>query len=195
MSKRLSLSEKHLFKKVSEGNELAFQLLFEQYYQRMLSFVYSLVKSSFAAEEIVQEAFIRLWENRDLLADVRKPDDYIFIIVRNHALNYLRQLAKEQKQRVQLWECVKQQAVYTAEPFEEQEAEQLWQKILAKLSPQKQKIFRLSRDMGLTQQEIATQLKLSKNTIKNQIVDSLKVVKEHLKHSYLLFLLALQSIV
>lgn len=94
-----SFTDKQLFKEVSEGNEQAFQLVFKRYYQRMFSFAGTVVKSPHLAEEIVQEVFIRLWEQRELLAEISNPENYFFIVIRNRAYNYLRAAANEQSRR------------------------------------------------------------------------------------------------
>jgi len=176
------LSDKQLFKEVSEGDERAFQHLFTRYYPRMISFAGMMVKSPFAAEEIVQEVFIRLWEQREVLAEVKSPENFVFIVIRNHTFNYLRAAANEQNRREQLWEALQQRAADETITLEMQEADQFFEKILAKLSPQQQKIFRMSREEGFSHQQIADELQLSKDTVKKHIANSLKVFKSYLKY-------------
>lgn len=176
------LSDKQLFKEVSEGDERAFQHIFTRYYPRMISFAGMMVKSPYAAEEIVQEVFIRLWEQRDLLAEVKSPENFVFIVIRNHTFNYLRAAANEQNRREQLWEALQQRAADETITLEMQEADQFFEKILAKLSPQQQKIFRMSREEGFSHQQIADELQLSKDTVKKHIANSLKVFKSYLKY-------------
>lgn len=188
MKNEESFSEKQLFREISRGSEYAFQLIFRRYYQRMLSFVSSVVKSPYAAEEIVQEVFIRLWENRCMLGEIKNSKNYFFIMVRNHTFNYLRAATREQIRREQLWEDLEKRASGIHSILEEQEADQLLKKIIAKLSPQQQKIFRLSREQGLSHQEIASELHLSKNTVKKHVAESLKIFKLYFKKlSVLLF--------
>lgn len=176
------LSDKQLFKEVSEGDERAFQHLFTRYYPRMISFAGMMVKSPYAAEEIVQEVFIRLWEQREVLAEVKSPENFVFIVIRNHTFNYLRAAANEQNRREQLWEALQQRAADETITLEMQEADQFFEKILAKLSPQQQKIFRMSREEGFSHQQIADELHLSKDTVKKHIANSLKVFKSYLKY-------------
>ncbi|NCD04319.1 MAG: RNA polymerase sigma-70 factor [Clostridia bacterium] len=176
------LSDKQLFMEVSEGDERAFQHLFTRYYPRMISFAGMMVKSPYAAEEIVQEVFIRLWEQREVLAEVKSPENFVFIVIRNHTFNYLRAAANEQNRREQLWEALQQRAADETITLEMQEADQFFEKILAKLSPQQQKIFRMSREEGFSHQQIADELQLSKDTVKKHIANSLKVFKSYLKY-------------
>lgn len=182
MKEETSFTDKQLFKEISEGNERAFQLIFKRYYQRMFSFAGTVVKSPHVAEEIVQEVFIRLWEQREVLAEVKNPENYFFIVIRNHAFNYLRAAANEQNRREQLWEALEQRAVDASSSLEAQEAEQFFEKILAQLSPQQRKIFRMSREEGFSHQQIADELHLSKHTVKKHVADSLKILKAYLKY-------------
>lgn len=182
-----SFTDKQLFKEVSEGNEQAFQLVFKRYYQRMFSFAGTVVKSPHLAEEIVQEVFIRLWEQRELLAEISNPENYFFIVIRNRAYNYLRAAANEQSRREQLWEAMQQRAEEPDSSLEAEEADRFFEKIMAKLSPQQQKVFRMSRVEGYSHQQIADELKLSKLTVKKHVADSLKVFKGYLKYFGQLF--------
>jgi len=188
MKEASSFTDKQLFKEISEGNERAFQLIFKRYYQRMLSFAGKVVKSPHVAEEIVQEVFIRLWEQREVLAEIKNPDNYLFIVMRNHALNHVRAAANEQNRREQLWEALEQRAADAGASLETQEAEQFFEKILAQLSPQQRKIFRMSREEGYSHQQIADELHLSKHTVKKHVADSLKIFKAYLKYFGQLFL-------
>lgn len=182
LNEKTLLSDRQLFMEVSEGDERAFQHLFTRYYPRMISFAGMMVKSPYAAEEIVQEVFIRLWEQREVLAEVKSPENFVFIVIRNHTFNYLRAAANEQNRREQLWEALQQRAADETITLEMQEADQFFEKILAKLSPQQQKIFRMSREEGFSHQQIADELQLSKDTVKKHIANSLKVFKSYLKY-------------
>jgi RNA polymerase sigma-70 factor (ECF subfamily) len=182
LNEKTLLSDKQLFMEVSEGDERAFQHIFTRYYPRMISFAGMMVKSPYAAEEIVQEVFIRLWEQREVLAEVKSPENFVFIVIRNHTFNYLRAAANEQNRREQLWEALQQRAADETITLEMQEADQFFEKILAKLSPQQQKIFRMSREEGFSHQQIADELQLSKDTVKKHIANSLKVFKSYLKY-------------
>lgn len=182
LNEKSPFNEKQLFKEVSEGNERAFRIIYNRYYQRMYSFAGKVVKSPHVAEEIVQEVFIRLWEQRELLSEVKNPDNYVFIVIRNHTYNYLRAAANEQIRREKLWEALQQRAADESTSLEAEEAEQFLEKLLAKLSPQQRKIFRMSREDGFSHQQIAEELHLSKDTVKKHVANSLKIFKAHLKN-------------
>src|SRR5580698_965885 len=70
-----------------------FKRLFDSYKNRIYGYVLAIARSPYAAEEITQEIFIKLWLCRDLLPQVENLDGYIFTIARNRTLNYLRKAA------------------------------------------------------------------------------------------------------
>ena len=176
------LSDKQLFLAISKGNEEAFRLFFDRYHQKMWSFVLTLVHSPHIAEEIVQETFIKLWECRNLLADVIKPDDFLFIMMRNHLFNTLRNLTREEKQKMQLLKQLRIADTYLDHYWMEvQEATQILEQIVARLPAQQQKVIHLSRELGLSHQEIADQLSISKHTVNEYLVAALKTCRKQLK--------------
>lgn len=188
LKEKSSYSDKQLFKDVSVGDERAFRIIYNRFYQRMYSFACKMVKTPHVAEDIVQEVFIRLWEQRQLLAEIKNPDNYVFILIRNYTFNYLRAAANEQNRREKLWEALQQKVTNEATLLEKEEAELFLKKLLSKLSPQQRKIFRMSREDGLSHQQIADELQLSKDTVKKHVANSLKIFKFHLKN-YVQFLL------
>src|SRR5579863_7598535 len=71
----------------------AFNCLFDSYKNRIYGYVLAIAHSPYAAEEITQEIFIKLWLRRDILHEVENLDGYIFTIARNKTLNHLRKAA------------------------------------------------------------------------------------------------------
>jgi RNA polymerase sigma-70 factor (ECF subfamily) len=178
---RADMSDMQLFLAISKGSEMAFQFVFERYRQPMWSFVMTLVKSPHIAEDIIQESFIKLWERRDILTEVVKPKDFIFILVRNRALDALRRLATSEKEKEKLWVHLKQQSDYSDYYLEAEQASQILKDIIDQLPAQQQKAFTMSRDLGLSHQDIADELKISRNTVKKHISIALKTCREQLK--------------
>src|SRR3569833_342235 len=70
--------ENELFLHISRGDESAFRRLFELYRQRLFAFAWQLCHSAVDAEEIVQDVFLRLWEQREKLPEVSMPRKYIY---------------------------------------------------------------------------------------------------------------------
>ena len=174
----------------------SFKCLFDNYKNRLYGYVLAITDSHYTAEEITQEIFIKLWLCRDILNQVENLDGYIFTIARNKTLNHLRKAAYDLRLLKEL-----QERGLSAGPgnnnVEERamagEYDQLLQDALALLSPQRRLVYVMSRQRGLNHAEIAHQLQLSRNTVKNHMVEALRFIRHYfVEHgSMLVVLLAL----
>lgn len=159
----------------------SFKCLFDNYKSRVYGYVLTITRSPYAAEELTQEIFIKLWLSRDLLREVDNIDGYIFAIARNKTLNHLRKAAYDTRLLKELQERA---APETANNVEERalmsEYDRLIQDALALLSPQRRLVYQLSRNRGLNHTEIADHLQLSRNTVKNHLVEALRFIRHYL---------------
>lgn len=172
--------DKALLKQVAEGDKLAFRQLFDLYKLRLFAFVLQLTNSKADAEEIVQDVFAKLWESRAMLSNVEFPDKYIYTIARNKTLNHLTKLARDRQLLNQLWVNLSQTDNATEEILQAQESRRLIDEAVSRLNEQRQTIFRLSREQGLSHDEIAAQLGLSKSRVKNILVEILKHIRDYM---------------
>lgn len=173
-------TERTLLKQVADGDKLAFRQLFDLYKLRLFTFVLQLTNSKADAEEIVQDVFAKLWESRGMLLKVEFPDKYIYTIARNKSLNHLTKLARDRQLLNQLWMNLSQADNATEEILQAQESQRLIEEAVSRLNEQRQTIFRLSREYGLSHDEIAAQLGLSKSRVKNIVVEILKHIRDYL---------------
>jgi len=173
-------AEKILLQKIANGDEFAFKHVFELYKNRVYSFVVKFVHSKADAEEIVQDTFFTIWQKREMLPNIEHPRNYIYTIVRNKTYNYLNQAAKNQKILAQLWANMQVESNDIEDLTDLKDSEMLIRKGLLNLSEQKQHIFKMSREDGLSHEEIASQVGLSKSRVKNIIVDVLKYLRHYL---------------
>jgi RNA polymerase sigma-70 factor (ECF subfamily) len=162
---------------------LAFRQLFDLYKLRLFSFVLQMTHSKVDAEEIVQEVFTKLWEIRTDLVNVDYPGKYIYTIARNKTLNHLTKQARDRQLLQQVWLNLSQTENSTEAILQAQESQRLIGEAINRLSLQRQTIFRLSREQGLTHEEIANRLGLSKSRVKNILVEILKHIKDYLSLS------------
>lgn len=182
-------NEVELFVRISEGEEPAFRRLFELYRERLFIFASQISHSTIDAEEIVQDIFLKLWENRAQLSQINYPRKYIYTMARNRALDHLSSIARNKKAIQAIYDSITGVNNTTEELLQAQESQQLIYKALAQLPEKKQTIFWLSRRDGLTHQEIAQRMNMSVQTVKNNLTDILKYVRIYLSgHSELLAL-------
>ena len=181
---------KALLLKIAGGDETAFRELFNQYNKRLYSFVEQLTKSGADAEEIVQESFLKLWVNRASLPGIDHPGNYIYTIARNKTLDHIRKVSRDQKLLDQLWVNMSHADHSMEEELRTQEYRQLIDQALAQLPGQKQVVFRLSREQGLSHEAIAGRLGLSKSRVNNILVETMKFIRQYLEQHAVLLAIA-----
>ena len=173
----ISNIDKALILQISKGDEYAFRMLFDQYRDKIFSIAWKITGVRSAGEDVVQEVFIKLWMNKEKLAEVENLNAYVNKITRNHILNNLRKVAYEQ---TFLEDLIKEQSVNTekvSDPVLYNELQNLVHRAIQQLSPQQKKVFQLSRTEGLKHAEIAAQLNISRSTVKDHMVEALRSIK------------------
>jgi len=182
-------ADKELLLKISEGDEAAFRQIFNIYNKTIYSFVENFIHSSADAEEIVQETFLILWNNRGSLIAVDHPRNYIYTIARNKCYDYLAKVARNEKAMRQAWQHMRTDYNETEAILEMKESGVIIDRALLKLSEQKQVVFRMSRFDDMSHEQIAKATGLSKSRVKNIIVEVLKHLKVRLQQASILLAL------
>ena len=160
-----------------EGDPLSFEILFQKYYVRFYNFVFNLTKSSQAAEDIIQNVFMKIWINRRNLRPDQSIHNYIYVLSKREMLNHIR----DRKAYVQV-----ERLVMTEQPSEEvtdqnmalRELDDRIRKFIADMPEQRRKVFLLSRYKGLTNKEIANMMGLSVRTVDRHINLALTSLKK-----------------
>jgi len=152
---------------VSAGNEEAFRELFHLYADLLHTYIRNITKSDELAEDIVQDIFLQIWTSRETLVNIRNFRNYLFVISRNHALNVIKQMIRENKRKKQ-WE--ENRALPGQEHPEYLEPGlSLIEEAVRLLPPQQQKVWIMSRKDGMKYTEIAAATGLSRETIKKYL--------------------------
>jgi RNA polymerase sigma-70 factor (ECF subfamily) len=185
-----SINSNHIQELIA-GNESAFDIIYETYCDKIYRLAFRFLKDREQSEEIVQECFINLWMSRQKLNPEGNIWLYLYVIAKRLSLNTLRQICQSRELTGKLINYTATVHNNTEEDVLVHDLEQFTEKIINQLPKQQQLIFRLSRIEHLSHKEIADQLQISPNTVKNHMVEALKTLRSHLQYSDLIFFLAL----
>ncbi|NRF39387.1 RNA polymerase sigma factor [Pedobacter foliorum] len=184
--------DNELLTKLRNGDQTAFAEIYNQYRSKIFVYACSLCKSPDISEEIVQEVFIKVWQKRDQINTELNFGAYIKKITLNHVLNHLKKVAREKALQQQLFVFIETIRNSTEDNLLEKELLRTYDDAIAKLPPQKKLIYNLSRNEDLSHDEIAKKLNISKNTVKNHMVEATRFIRNYVNQngSVICFLIA-----
>ncbi|MCO5237439.1 MAG: RNA polymerase sigma-70 factor [Chitinophagaceae bacterium] len=163
---------------IAAGNEQAFKMFFEKHRVKLYNYLFSIVKSREIAEEIVIDVFMKIWMGRDWIAEVQNMDAFLHKVAYNKALDFLRIAARNSTlQRLVRHEMASVKEKEADFKVLEQECREIIERAILQLSPRRRKIFTLSRVEGMSYDEIAQQLHLSRNTVRNSMAEAIRSVR------------------
>jgi len=174
------IDEKKLIESIKTGGgNKDFKILYDNYYPSLYHFCYSYVKSSEIAKEIVHDSFVRLWLNRDRLDENRPVKGYLFAISRNQLIREIRRQMKNPLLRdyVEFAGGLGTEAMimYDYDTFAAgiEEAKRT-------LSPRQREIYVKSKEDGLAVRDIADELGIGEQVVRNQLSASLHKIRRYL---------------
>ena len=157
------VSEQELIERIRRGDLVSFKAVFERYYGGVHAFTRGVVDNGFHAEEITQNVFIRLWLKREALDPSRNFKAFLYTLARHEIADYFRS-DRYDRRRLRL------DLLHDAEHVQEQFA-------AAYDAAQRREVFRLSRIEGLTNDEIARRLRISKRTVEGHLNAALRTLR------------------
>lgn len=160
------------------GNEEAFEKLYVQYKPVLCKFIQTFINDSTLTDDIVQEVFVAVWLNRKNIDPEKSFTSYLMTSARNKVYDFFKETAKNRQMIEQRWLNFTKSRNNTEEALIALELDELVNLALKQLSSRKRVIFELGKLKGKSHNEIAEELGISKNTVKNHMVDSLKYLKE-----------------
>ena len=165
---------------LKEGNLQAYNELFDRYGKRLYHFSIDYLKSAEDAEEIVQEVFLKIWDNREELSADKSFESYLFTIARNGILNTIRKSRSEQSY-MNYVKVHPGKNVLLDEELDFNELDKAYHKAIGKLSLRRKEIYLLSKEQSLSNAEIATKMNISVKTVENQMTSALSEIRKNLR--------------
>jgi len=173
-------SDEELMHEIKADNMFAFDFLYKKYCKRVYKFGYSILKSTEESESLIQDVFLKLWENRHKVEKNSSVKSYIFTITYNSAISIIRKKARESE----FVEYLKSLQVINEEPVNiELEYIELKNKldlVIEALPLRQKEVYLLHRIEGLKYSEIAERLNISVKTIENHMARALTTIREKL---------------
>lgn len=174
---------------IKADNIFAYDELYNRYSKKLYNFAYSILKSIEESENIVQDVYLNLWENRLKVKNNSSVKYYVFTIAYNSSISLIRKKVLESK----FIEYLKSLNEIYQEPvdleFEYSELTNRLDKIVNALPQRQKEVFIMNRTEGLKYQEIADRLSISVNTIENHMSRALKNIREKLGVNTLIIML------
>lgn len=163
--------------KADKALEAVFGEIHRKHQKALYRFALRVTRSEQQSQDIVQEVFIKLWEHRHEIDEIRNIEDWLYRVTENKMMDFLRKAAADSRLREALWLKTKTSSRETEEFLQAKECHSILQGGVSRLPRQRKLIYRLNREQGLNHQEIAEALSISRHTVKNQLAMALRSIQ------------------
>jgi RNA polymerase sigma factor (sigma-70 family) len=174
-------NEKELLRQVAQGDRVAFQVLYKIYFPLVQRYVSLFEPSKRSLDELTQDVFVRIWDKRGRLGGVDSFKNYLFMVSRNVVFNYIRAL----KVRQRVKELDDSLETSGSNDLESELLFKQYYRIaleaMDKLPPGRRKVLKMSIDDGLSLDEIALELNISRSGVKKQLYAATAFVRQYLQ--------------
>lgn len=183
MQSNNSYDEKELLVQLKQDSESAFEELYKLYSARLFGNLLKLVKSEIDAQEILQDVFIKIWDNRQQIDTDKSFRSYLFKIAENKVYDLFRKISRDKKREEALLSIATSEYVHIEETILNKESTALLNKAIESLPPQRQQIFRLCKLEGKSYKEVSETLGISVSTISDHIVKATKSIRSYFEEN------------
>ncbi len=174
---------------LKNGDHLAYTEIYDRYHAQMYVFAYRRLKNREEAKDIIHELFLKLWADREIIAERFVLAAYLYTSLRNRIIN----LIAHQKVSTRYIESFNKYIINLSDNNSDflvrhKDLHQVIEQEIANLNPRTRKVFELSRKTNLSRKEIAQELGIAEETVKSHMHSALKVLKVKLGDLYFFFL-------
>ena len=171
-------TEQEMIVSLQRGSISAFESLFENYSQKLYRFSYSYLKSESEAEDVVQEVFLKLWENRSRLKIGTSFQSYLFTIAFNSILKSFNKKVKQDKFRTDLFELLATENTSLEDQLDFEALLSKLDLLIEQLPARRKEIFLKRKKERKTVQTIALEMGISEKTVENQITEAMNFLRK-----------------
>lgn len=182
----------NLIFQIQRDNEYAFKQLYQEYYAKVVTFIAGIIKKREIARDLAQDVFVNLWLNRKTLDVSRNLQNYLFVASRHAAINYLKKELSVTLEPIEAMHTDIGSDITVEDTLFAKEIRLLIEMIVSEMPAQRQRIYRMSREEGMSNEEIAGRLGISKRSVENQVSLALKEIRQAVT-AYVIFLFCMLS--
>ena len=168
-----------LIQELRQNNAEAFIELYNRYHVQMYSWLIRFVKLPEFAEDIIQETFLKIWEIRHRLNPAQSFPAYLYRISRNKAFKSLKKISLDETLRKQVLIQFEIESDDPEKRLRWLQYQQLLENAVNRLPAQRQKVFKLCRQNNKTYDEVANELGISRNTVKEHMVKAMQDIRQY----------------
>lgn len=172
-------------------NRNKIEQLIDEYYNRIYKFMVAHLKNADLAKDLTQTVFLELIKSNTPLESIENFDAYLFSMARNALFKEFRKMQNSTKLKTLLLNSMKASSHELEEVILVHDLNQNLEREINKLPTQQKKVYTMSRQEGLTHQQIAQRLDISANTVKNHMVQALKTLRG--KYELMIFILSIYA--
>ncbi|MDO6429611.1 RNA polymerase sigma-70 factor [Flavitalea sp. BT771] len=170
------VQDQELVRLVKESDEHAFKALYDRYFGLLHIHSFQRLKDKDEAKDLVQDIFLRLWEQRQTVPLCSNFSGYLYTCAKNRVLNLLAHKAVQQKYILSIEETANSEAI-TDHRVRELQLAVIIEKQITLLPPKMRRVFEMSRGSNMTYAEIAQRLNLSKQSVRSHVKGALRQLK------------------
>ncbi len=173
---------KQILDRLKGGDEMAFNELYSAYMLPAVRFCNSIVKDIEESENIVHDVFIKIWDRRETINPELNFTSYLFTIIRNRVFDFLKEVKRNDLMKAEYWSRIELAQSEDNNSLQEDRIRKIG-KAVEDLSEKRKQIIKLNYQDGKSYEEIASDMHISKNTVKNQLVKAKQIIREQLKNA------------
>lgn len=174
----------HLLAQLRNDDERAFSKLYSTCFRPIYRRIFSMVKDEDVADELIQDLFLKLWQQREKIDPKQSFEAYLFTIAQHLVYDHFRRVAKDKRLAAKLLLNATDYYLHSDLLLEIKESRELLQKAIDQLSPQRREVFTRCKIEGKTYEEISLELGISIATVNSHMTQSMKLVREYLHKNH-----------
>ncbi|EHQ24303.1 RNA polymerase sigma factor [Mucilaginibacter paludis] len=183
MAVMFPVAEKELLTRLRSGDRKAFEQLYYTYNDRIYGRLLKLTATEYLADELLQDTFVKLWDNRDQINPDLSIKAWLYKVAQNEVFLFYRKVARDRRLQEHIVATFAESYSHTEEDIYLKESRELLDKAIDQLTPQRKEVFTLCKIEGRSYEEVAQLLGISPNTVSSHLVKATSSVRKFLFQS------------